>query len=163
MKNILHSTLLVFTLFISTELIKAQNILSLDNPYLNYDGAFYTQVSPTLVTFDRHKAEVFNHTKSGIYGTWIHQWVITQTGIRIRFKTSSPTIKFTFQQRANGGTIGSSPTNGFTVFADSIFITSYSSLAFTINNPTIGSSTFYEVSLPNLWAVDLIGMELENT
>ena len=164
MKNLIYnSLLLIFLSTISIEKSSAQNVLSLDNPYLKYDGAFYTQVSPNLVTFDRHKSEVYDNSDSGIFGMWIRQWVITQTGIRIRFKTSSPTIKFTFQQRINGGTIGATPTNGFAIFADSIFITSYSSLSFTITNPNIGSSTFYEVSLPNLWAVDLTGMELENS
>jgi lysophospholipase L1-like esterase len=138
----------------------AQTTISLDDPNLHYDGAFYNVESPTLVTFNRHSPTIYNNTESGIYGTWIYQWVITQTGIRIRFKTSSPSIKFTFQQRSGGGTIGVTPTNGFGVFADSVFIESFSSLIFTINNPNPGNSTFYEVTLPNLWAVDLIGMEL---
>ena len=145
------------------ESAQAQNIVSLDNPYIHYDGTFYTQPTPTLVTFDRHKPEVYNNPESGIYGAWIRQWVITQTGIRVRFKTKSPQITFTFQQRTGGGTIGSLPTGGFGVFADSVFIGSYSTLSFTINNPHAGASTFYEVSLPNLWAVDLIGMELSDT
>ena len=147
----------------SIELAKSQNIVPLDNPYIHYDGVFYPTITPMLVTFDRHKAAVYNNTESGIYGAWIYQWVSTQTGIRIRLKTNSPTIKFTFQQRSGGGTIGASPTNGFSVFADSVLNGTFSSLVFTINNPNPGNSTFYEVSLPNLWAVDLIGIELAST
>lgn len=164
MKNLkLKSLLLFFLSVLILQHLNGQNILALDNPFIKYDGAFYIQASPTLVSFDRHKPEVYNHLESGIYGTWIRQWVITQTGIRIRFKTASPTIKFTFQQRSGGGTIGGTPTNGFAVFADSIYQTSFSSLSFTITNPNSSAATFYEVSLPNLWAVDLIGMELENS
>ena len=144
------------------ETTQGQNVLSLDNSYLHYDGAFYTEVTPTLVTFNRHKQEVYNNPESGIYGSWIQQWVITQTGVRIRFKTKSPKIKITFQERAGGGKITSAPTNGFGVFADSVFIASYSTLSFTIQNPKPGSSTFFEVTLPDMWAVDLIEMELED-
>ena len=150
-------------LITSLESVEAANILLLDNPNIHYDGAFYTQVTPTLVTFNRHKPEVYNNTESGIYGSWINQWVITQTGVRIRFKTSSPTITFTFQKRTGGGTVGANPTNGFSVFANNTLLANYSTLSFTINNPNAGNSSSYEVSLPNLWAIDLIGMALDDT
>lgn len=132
----------------------------LNHEYLKYDGLFYPVISSAKVEFNRHRPEVYNNQESGIYGTWIRQWVITQSGVRVRFKTSSPVIKMTFEKREGGGTIGTSPANGFTVFADSIQIASFSSLSFEINNPK-SSATLFEVVLPNLWAVNLIGFELE--
>jgi lysophospholipase L1-like esterase len=153
----------VLTLFASTHRTEAAVVIPLDDAHLRYDGAFYNVITPTLVTFNRHKAEVINHVESGIYGSWINQWVITQTGVRVRFKTMSPSITLTFQKRTGGGSIGSTPGNGFSVFADGTLINTYSSLSFTITNPNIGSSTLYEVSLPNLWAVDFIGMSIDDT
>jgi lysophospholipase L1-like esterase len=86
--------------------------------------------------------------------------VITQTGVRIRFKTSSPTIDLSFVKREGGGTIGASPSSGFTVYVDGISKATFSSLSFTITNPNPGIETTFEVSLPNLWAVDFTGMQL---
>ncbi|MBC7485358.1 MAG: SGNH/GDSL hydrolase family protein [Cytophagaceae bacterium] len=150
-------------MLLSLQKVQGAVVVPLDDPNMRYDGAFYNVVTPTLVTFNRHQAAVYNNVESGIYGSWINQWVITQTGIRVRFKTTSPTITLTFQKRTGGGSIGTSPTNGFSVFANGNLINTYSSLSFTINNPSAGNATLYEVSLPNLWAVDLIGMSIDDT
>ncbi len=138
----------------------AKVTVPLDDPNISYDGVFYPMVTPSKVEFNRHLTSMMNNWESGIAGTWINQWVITQTGVRIRFKTASPTVDMAFTQRATGGTIGATPTNGFSVFVGGISIATYSSLSFTVNNPTPGSETTFEVSLPNLWAVDFTSMQL---
>ncbi|MCX6182429.1 MAG: SGNH/GDSL hydrolase family protein [Bacteroidetes bacterium] len=134
--------------------------IALDNPNISYDGVFYPVKTPTKVELNRHLTSMVSNWESGIGGTWINQWVITQTGVRIRFKTASPAIDMAFTQRATGGTIGATPNSGFSVFVNGTAIATYSSLSFTVNNPTPGSETTFEVSLPNLWAVDFTGMQL---
>jgi len=138
------------------------NIL-LNNPNISYDGAFYTNVSDTSVTFNRHLSSMITDWESGIGGQWINQWVICQTGVRVRFKTASPTIDLTFKKRTGGGTIGGTPTNGFSVFVDGVEIQTFSSLSFTIQHPNPGIAKTFEVLLPNLWAVDFKGMQLADT
>jgi lysophospholipase L1-like esterase len=151
---------LFLLLFFVVQSIFAKVNISLDNPNISYDGVFYPVITPNKVELNRHLTSMINNWESGIAGAWENQWVITQTGIRIRFKTASPTIDMAFTQRATGGTIGATPTNGFSVFVNGISIATYSSLSFTVNNPNAGSETTFEVSLPNLWAVDYTGMQL---
>lgn len=164
MKKYIHFVCSIAALtFITIALGQAQVTVPLNDPNLRYDGSFYNTVTETKVSFNRHKPEVVNHLESGIYGSWINQWVITQTGVRIRFKTMSPTINLSFEKREGGGSLGTSPSNGFSVFANGTLLTTYSSLSFTITNPNASEATLFEVSLPNLWAVDFIGMTLANT
>ena len=94
--------LLIF--FIHTAFAKVT--ISLDNPNISYDGVFYPVITASKVEFNRHLTSMVNNWESGIAGTWINQWVITQTGVRVRFKTASPTIDMAFTQRTTGGTIG---------------------------------------------------------
>ena len=154
---------LIFTiiLFIGLTGFGSVNI-PLSNSNISYDGVFYTNVSDTLVTFNRHLPSMISDWESGIGGQWINQWVICQTGVRIRFKTASPTIQLSFKKRTGGGTIGGSPTNGFTIFVDGAEIQSFSTLSFTIQNPQPGTAKTFEVSLPNLWAVDFAGMQIDD-
>lgn len=156
MKNL---TKILF-LFIFLQGVSAKVTVSLDDPNLSYDGVFYPQISATKVVFNRHLPEMKTNWESGIGGEWINQWVITQTGIRIRFKTASPTIDLSFTKREGGGTIGASPSSGFTVFVNGVAKSTYSNLSFTITHPNPGIESTFEVSLPNLWAVDFTGMQL---
>lgn len=158
MKNL--SVLLLFILSFCTSIAKES--VPLDNANIAYDGVFYPEISATKVVFNRHLTSMKNNWESGIAGDWINQWVITQTGVRIRFKTSSPSIDLNFVKRDGGGTIGATPTSGFTVFVDGVSKATFSTLSFTINNPKPGTESTFEVSLPNLWAVDFTGMLLED-
>jgi lysophospholipase L1-like esterase len=159
----LNHLFFAFIMLTSFAKVNAATNVPLNDPNIRYDGAFYSTVTETLVVFNRHKAEVVNHVESGIYGSWINQWVTTQTGVRVRFKTTSPTITMTFQKRAGSGSIGASPSNGFTVSANGTLIHTFSSLSFTINNPNTNDPTLFEVTLPNLWGVDLIGFSIDDT
>jgi|GEM_PF-1130169 len=157
----MKNTLGFFILFLlGMQTLFATVVVPLDNPYISYDGVYYPQITPSKVVLNRHLPAMLNDWESGIAGAWINQWVITQTGVRIRFKTASPTIDLAFTQRATGGTIGGTPTSGFSVFVAGVSIATYSSLAFTVNNPNAGTATTFEVSLPNLWSVDFTGMNL---
>ena len=136
--------------------------LSLDDPNISYDGVYYPVISANKVQFNRHLSSMINDWESGIGGQWINQWVITQTGVRIRFKTASPSIDFKFSKRAGGGSIGALPTNGFTIFVNGVEKASFSDTTFTVINPNTATSNTFELTLPNLWAVDLVGMQLED-
>jgi lysophospholipase L1-like esterase len=139
----------------------AMTQVPLNHSGLKYDGVLYPQISSNEVIFNRHAPLTYDNTESGIYGTWIRQWVNTQTGIRIRFKTSSAQIALHFTSRADGGHVVANPTNGFTVLVDGVILQSFSVLDFTINSPAAGSHV-YEVVLPNLWAVNFTGMEISD-
>ena len=157
----MKNTLGFFILFLlGMQTLFATVVVPLDNPYISYDGVYYPEITTSKVILNRHLPAMLNDWESGIAGAWINQWVITQTGVRIRFKTASPTIDLAFTQRATGGTIGGTPTSGFSVFVAGVSIATYSSLAFTVSNPNPGTASTFEVSLPNLWSVDFTGMTL---
>jgi len=161
-KLLLEKILLTTFLFLSFFASAKVNV-SLDDPNISYDGVFYPVITPTKVTFNRHLSTMINDWESGIAGQWMNQWVTTQTGVRVRIKTASPTIDFKFSKRAGGGTIGALPNNGFTVFVNGVESASFSDTTFTVNNPNPGTSNTFELTLPNLWAVDLVGIQLDDT
>jgi len=140
----------------------ASNPQALNHPSIQYEGVFYPIITENKVVFNRHLQNMKSDWESGIAGEWINQWVICQTGIKIRFKTASPTIQLSFEKREGGGAIGNSPTNGFSVFVKGNEIQKFSSLNFTIQHPNPGNPETFEVSLPNLWAVNFTGLELED-
>ncbi|MFZ9846681.1 MAG: GDSL-type esterase/lipase family protein [Flavobacteriales bacterium] len=155
--------LILLFLLLSATTVAAKVHISLDDPNISYDGVFYTVITPNKVEFNRHLSSMLNDWSSGIAGQWMNQWVITQTGVRIRFKTASVTIDLKFSKRAGGGTIGTLPTTGFTVFVNGVESATFSDTTFTIVNPNAGTSNTFEVTLPNLWAVDFVGMEIDDT
>lgn len=157
-KIIINVSLILMLTLSNVALCKV--VIPLDNPNISYDGVFYPDISSSKVVFNRHLASMKDNWESGIAGEWINQWVITQTGIRIRFKTASPTIEVSFVQRTDGGTIGVNPTNGFAVFVDGVNTEIFSSLSFTIKNPTPDIAKTFEISLPNLWSVDFTELSL---
>ena len=148
-------------IFFANNLISQVNI-PLNDANISYDGVFYPEISASKVVLNRHLPEMINNWESGIGGSWINQWVITQSGVRIRFKTSSPSIDMEFIKREGGGAVIASPTSGFSVFVNGVSIKSFSSLSFSITNPNPGTATIFEVSLPNLFAVDFTGLKLNN-
>jgi lysophospholipase L1-like esterase len=158
LERILLSTFMLLSFFAS-----AKVTVSLDDPNISYDGVYYPVITANKVTFNRHISTMINDWESGIGGQWMNQWVTTQTGVRVRFKTASPTIDMKFSKRAGGGTIGALPTNGFTVFVNGVESASFSDTTFTITHPNAGTSATFELTLPNLWAVDFVGMQLDDT
>lgn len=160
-KNNLKLFVLIAILFLNFYVF-ASNPQALNHPSIRYDGVFYPIITENKVVFNRHLQSMKSDWESGIAGEWINQWVISQTGIKIRFKTSSPTIQLTFEKREGGGAIGNSPTNGFSVFVKGNEIQKFSSLNFTIQHPQPGNPEIFEVSLPNLWAVNFTRLELED-
>lgn len=156
------SAILMLFFIASISPLFASNPQALNHPNIKYDGVFYPIITENKVVFNRHLLSMKSDWESGIAGEWINQWVVCATGIKIRFKTSSPSIQLTFTKREGGGTIGNSPTNGFSVFLKGKEIQKSSSLNFSIQHPQPGTSEVFEVSLPNLWAVDFTGLVLED-
>ena len=161
MKTQINSKMIMLLLLLVTLIAEAKVNISLDDPRLSYDGVFYPVVTPSKVELNRHLPSMITNWESGIGGTWINQWVITQTGVRIRFKTASPNIDLQFTKREGGGTIGSTPSQGFTVFANGVEQNTFSTLSFSIQN-TGAQSVLFEVVLPNLWAIDFTGMQIDD-
>ncbi len=162
-KQLLQRILFVFLFLTFYNSSFSKVTISLDDPNISYDGVFYPVITSNKVQFNRHLSSMINNWESGIAGSWINQWVITQTGVRIRFKTASPTIDLKFGKRIGGGTIGSLPSTGFTVFVNGVQTATFSDTVFTVNNPNPGTSNTFEVTLPNLWAVDFTGMQIDDT
>lgn len=137
-----------------------QVAVSLNDTKIKYDGTWYSNVTASKVIFQRHSTTALASTETGYYGTWISQWVNTQTGIRIRFQTASPKIDLTFEKRTDGGQVLTDLNKGFNVYANGTEIMATNLLSFSITNPTPGTATTFEVSLPNLWSVNFTGMKV---
>lgn len=165
MKNSVKKIIVYLTCFImmfTGHTLFSQTNIPLNDSNICYEGVYYPKISPTSVIFDRHLTSMKDNWQSGIAGDWIHQWVITQTGIRIRFKTASPNIYLEFTKREGGGSVGPEPSSGFEVFVNGVSSQVFSTLAFTIVNPTPDTAATFEVVLPNLWAVNFTGMALND-
>ncbi|MFT6747556.1 MAG: lysophospholipase L1-like esterase [Glaciecola sp.] len=162
MKKAVIRQMVLLLVVLSQQNIYSQQIIQLDNPHIYYEGLFYPNISSEKVELNRHLSSMETNWESGMAGSWIQQWVTTQTGVRIRFKTSSPLIDLEFTKRDGAGTIGTTPNNGFSVFVNNVIIQNSSSLSFTIAHPNPGVSEIFEVSLPNLWGVDFTGMQIED-
>jgi lysophospholipase L1-like esterase len=146
----------------------AQVNINLDNPNIYYDGILYPIITSNSVTFNRHSPAAYADPSSGIYYTPCNLTRATQSGVRIRFKTASPTIKLNFaaQTTPEGYFYNNSstpPADGFTVSVGGTVINTFTNtLSFTITNPTPGTPTEFEVNLPILWSVIFTGMQLES-
>ena len=164
----LHSILQMLIISISTMTAFAQVNIPLDNPNIYYDGILYPVISSNSVIFNRHTPEAYADPSSGIVYAPTTQTRATQSGVRVRFKTASPTIKLTFaaQTTPEGYFYNSSstpPTDGFTVSINgSVTQTITNTLSFTVNNPTPSAVTEFEINLPILWSVTFKKLELEN-
>ncbi|MDP4174883.1 MAG: SGNH/GDSL hydrolase family protein [Bacteroidota bacterium] len=149
-------TLLVF--FVSFFPIYARVNIPLDDPRISYEGLWFVQKSPTIVILDRHTENVINNPESGI-SLSSKPYAYTQSGVRIRFKTSSPTISLRFADRENGGRAGLH--NGFAVYANGKLIAIYETLSFIVNRPQ-NKSCEYEIVLPSLYAVSFTELSLDS-
>lgn len=145
----------------------AQVNINLDHPNLYYDGVLYPIITSNSVTFNRHTPAAYADPSSGLVYAPCNLTRATQSGVRVRFKTASPTIKLTFaaQNTPAGYFYNSSntpPADGFTVSVNGNVINTFTNtLAFTINHPNPGTATVFEVNLPILWSVIFTGLQLE--
>jgi len=139
-------------------------IITPDHQSIVYEGAPFSLVSSERAILNRHTAAVYTHAESGYGDSWTNSTGLarTQTGVRIRFRTASSTIKLNFEKRSDGFVLDGfvNPSNGFTVFCNNTQIGKFSTLQFTINRPSGLTEGEYEVTLPNLWAVNFLGLEL---
>ncbi|MDB9744261.1 SGNH/GDSL hydrolase family protein [Fibrobacterales bacterium] len=149
------------SLALLVSLIHSMVKIPLNDTRIKFEGVYYPQISDSIVILNRHLDTMKNFSESGISGGWIQQWVKTQTGVRVRIKTSSPRVKFEFSQREGGGVIGAVPSSGFTIFSADSVIAKFSSLDFILEHPNPEVSQVFELSLPNLWAVNFTGLSLD--
>ncbi|MCF7740467.1 MAG: T9SS type A sorting domain-containing protein [Candidatus Marinimicrobia bacterium] len=158
-KKTVKFLVLISLLSLSFLLIKADDVASipLDHKFIQYEGIWFPEIDSAKVIFNRHTSSVLEHPESGISAS-SRPYAYTQTGIRIRFKTSSPTIILEFQERENSGTLGLR--NGFGIYADSVRIAIKEKLSFAIKKPKGNSSVLYEIVLPSLHGVNFTGLKL---
>src|SRR6056297_634657 len=149
---------ILLSILLISSILAANVNIPLNDPNIAYEGVWFPEIDTSRVIFNRHTEEVLTNWESGISAT-SKVYAYTQTGIRIRFSTNSPTIKMTFAPRDGGGKMGL--TQAFAVFADSVLVNVFESLEFTIDSPNPDSIVDYEVTLPSLHAVNFIGMTLE--
>lgn len=134
---------------------------TINDPKIYYDGIISPNINKDSVVFSVHNPLAYADASSGIVYFPCNQTRNNQSGIRIRFKTNSPNIQLSFAKRSDGYFALTNPTNGFTVFADGLEKMSFSTLNFTITNSNPGTSVLYEVTLPNLYAVNLKSFKLD--
>jgi len=157
MRKIFKTLTIVFILSLQ---IFGKNNIPLNNPYIFYDGIWFVQKSVEKVVFNRHTEEVLLNPESGI-SAYSRPYAYTQTGVKIRFKTKSRNIYFSFENREGSGKAGLH--NGFTVYADGKKYKIYETLNFTITFPKPDTqSVLYEVVLPSLNGVNLTNMSLDD-
>ncbi|MFP4548508.1 MAG: GDSL-type esterase/lipase family protein [Fidelibacterota bacterium] len=142
-----------------SSLLLADVSIPLNDPNIAYEGVWFPEIDSNRVIFNRHTEEVLTNGESGISAT-SKVYAYTQTGIRIRFSTDSPTIQMSFEPRDGGGKMGL--TQAFAVFADSTIINVFETLVFTIDSPKPDSIVNYEVTLPSLHAVNFTGLTLKD-
>lgn len=159
------STFFLLLLTVRSPLFSQEKIPPNSN-LITYEGARFSVITAEKATLNRHTPEVYTHNESGYGDSWTNSVGLarTQTGVRLRFKTASPTVQLNFKKRTDGYVLSgvTNPINGFTVFCNGAFLTSYNDLEFTVTNPRGAKSSEYEVTLPNLWAVDFYGLSLES-
>lgn len=165
---VLSCFLLLMTLTAGTGAILGSSVqegfhhIALNDSAVFYDGVFFPDVSADRVVFNRHKSEIIAHPESGISLTSA-PFARTQSGVRIRLRTDSPQIRFTFSERTDAGLMGLN--EAFAIYTGSDYAGSphaiYNTLQFTVEAPSgSGGPVTYTVILPSLHGVDLTGIEL---
>jgi lysophospholipase L1-like esterase len=155
-------------MLLEIKLAQAQVKISLDHSKIKYEGVLYPIITPNVVTFNRHTPAAYADPSSGIVYAPCNLTRATQSGVRIRFKTASPTIQLSFaaQTTPEGyfyNNVTTPPTDGFTVAVDGKVIKTFTNtLSFTINHPSPGNDKEFEINLPILWSVYFTGMQLES-
>lgn len=149
----------ILAIFLITAGLQARVNIPLNHPGISYDGIWFARVSPERVVLNRHTEEVLTNPGSGI-SAGSKPYAYTQSGVRIRFRTSSPTVKLSFEENLSGGRVGLK--NGFAVYAAGRRIAVHDSLSFIIISPGKNVIIEYEVLLPSMHAVDFTGMSLDD-
>lgn len=130
--------------------------VSLLDPALVIEGAWYAQRSPDRIVLARHAESVLADPGGGISNA-SRPYALTQAGVRLRFRTDSPRIVLHFAPRAGGANL--SLRQGFAVHVDGREWQVAETLDVAIDAPGPGMHD-YAVSLPSYRAVDLRGMQL---
>jgi lysophospholipase L1-like esterase len=157
MKKIFRITALLFIFVIP---VWGRVSIPLDNDKISYDGIWFVQKSAQKVILNRHSEDFLSNPESGISSSSL-PYAITQTGVKIRFKTKSKYVYLGFEARPGSGNAGLH--NAFTVYTDGKKYKTYESLIFTIVSPKAGTeSVLYEIVLPSLYGVNFIALSLED-
>ncbi|MGE5363301.1 MAG: SGNH/GDSL hydrolase family protein [Bacteroidota bacterium] len=149
----------ILAIFLITAGLYARVSIPLNHPGISYDGIWFARVSAERVVLNRHTEDVLINPGSGI-SAGSKPYAYTQSGVRIRFRTSSPTVRVSFEENPAGGRVGLK--NGFAVYAAGRRIAVHDSLSFIIASPEKNISIEYEVLLPSMHSVDFTGMSLDD-
>lgn len=133
--------------------VQANTLIAPDDSLINYDGVFNVDRHSNVAIFHRITEDVINNPESD----FIADNARTQSGITIRFRTSSNMIIAKFVEMG-----GRSSGLDFGVYQDGVWDTKFTTDTFQITSNNNAQLTTYEIVLPSLHNVGFIGIELDD-